>query len=263
MPKPRASVLTAVLLLTVGYSPSVFAALDMFLDLGADVPGESTDTVHTNQADVLAWSWGMFNPGTTHLGGSTNVSKANFQDLSLTKYVDTASPKLLLRCANGAHIPKATLFVRTTGTNPVEYIKVTLTEVLLSSVSTGGSGGEDRLTENVSLNFARVQLDYTSTAPPGPEDSFGWDIPGNFETIPRPVGDLISTLFYTNGAPVARLTWISTAGANYQVWAATNVNAAFQKYGSPTPSAGTGITSVTVPADALRKFFRIETLPVQ
>ena len=36
-----------------------------------------------------------------------------------------------------------------------------MTKVMITSVSTGGSGGEDKLTENVSLNFARGEaVDY-------------------------------------------------------------------------------------------------------
>jgi type VI secretion system secreted protein Hcp len=148
------------------------AALDMFLDIPG-VTGESTRSGHTNQMDVLAWSWGMSNSGTTHNGGTTNTVKADFQDLSVTKYVDNASTQLLLHCANGSHFATATLYVNKTGTN---YLKITLTEVLVVSVSTGGSGGEDRLTENITLNFAKVQFDYTPTTPPGPVVSFGWDI---------------------------------------------------------------------------------------
>jgi type VI secretion system secreted protein Hcp len=42
-------------------------------------------------------------------------------------------------------------------------------EVLITSVSTGGSGGEDRLTENVTLNFAKVTFKYTPQTPTGGE----------------------------------------------------------------------------------------------
>ena len=35
-----------------------------------------------------------------------------------------------------------------------------MTEVMVTSVSTGGSGGEDRLTENVTLNFAKFKFSY-------------------------------------------------------------------------------------------------------
>ena len=43
-------------------------AVDMFLKLG-DVKGESVDGSHKDEIDVLAWSWGMSQSGTTHMGG--------------------------------------------------------------------------------------------------------------------------------------------------------------------------------------------------
>jgi type VI secretion system secreted protein Hcp len=55
--------------------------------------------------------------------------------------------------------------------------------VLIGSVSTGGSGGEDRLTENVTLNFAKVSVDYTAQDEKGkaksPPHSMTWDIAKN------------------------------------------------------------------------------------
>jgi type VI secretion system secreted protein Hcp len=262
MLKSRASVLAAVLLVMFGYSTSLRAAVDMFLDI-TGIPGESTDPIHTNQVDVLAWSWGMYNSGTTR---SAVAGKSTFQYLNLTKYVDKASPLLMLHCANGGPISKVTLYVRKAGVIPIEYIKLQLTNVLVSSVSTGGSGGEDKLTENISLNFAKLQLDYIPTKPDGSADtpfSFRWDIPGISGTVISPVGGLISTLTYTNGAPKASLTWNSIAGVNYQVWTASDLKTTFQPYGSPTISAGDGTTSVTVPANAIKMFFRIETLSSQ
>ncbi len=100
---------------------------------------------------------------TMHQGGGGGGGKANVQDLSFTKYVDASSHALLLACSNGEHLTKANLVVRKAGGKgtPVEYIKIEMTEVLVTSVSTGGSGGEDRLTENVSLNFSKVKFEYT------------------------------------------------------------------------------------------------------
>ena len=72
--------------------------------------------------------------------------------------------------------------MRKAGATPIEYIKIELTEVLVSAVSTGGSGGEDRLTENVTLNFAKVKFDYVPAKPDGSPDTaitFTWDIPLN------------------------------------------------------------------------------------
>ena len=94
---------------------------------------------------MLAWSWGMSNSGSAHLGGGSGAGKVNVQDLSFTKYIDNSSPDLMLACCNGKHFDSALLVVRKAGEKPLEYLKVTMTEVLITSVSTGGSGGEDRL----------------------------------------------------------------------------------------------------------------------
>ena len=161
----------------------VHAAMDMYLDLGTDIPGESTAIGHQGQVDVLAWSWGMSNPATVSTGGTT-AGKATFQDLSLTKYVDKASPKLMLNLAKGTHIPKVILYVLKTGgkAGTINYIKITLEEVLVTSLSTGGSGGEDRLTENITLNFSKILYEYFPTKLDGTADTaipFTWDLSAN------------------------------------------------------------------------------------
>lgn len=156
-------------------------AVDMFLKIPG-VDGESKDKVHTKEIDILAWSWGLSNSGSAHMGGGAGAGKVNVQDVSFTKYVDSASPKLVLACCTGGHYNDVSLTVRKAGGTPVEYIKIKFEEVLVSSISTGGSGGEDRLTENLTLNFAKFSLDYT------PQDDTGkggtaipaqWDIAAN------------------------------------------------------------------------------------
>jgi type VI secretion system secreted protein Hcp len=157
-------------------------AVDMFLDING-VKGESRDKAHSKQIDVLGWSWGMSNSGSAHVGGGAGAGKVNVQDISVTKYVDSASPALMLACAKGTHFDKATLTVRKAGgTSPVEYVTITMDEVFITSVSTGGSGGDDRLTENVGLNFAKVNLYYTPQTEKGAKGTdiaFKWDIAAN------------------------------------------------------------------------------------
>ena len=87
-----------------------------------------------------------------------------------------------MACCNGTHYDEATLVVRKAGGSPVEYIKLKLQEVLITSVSTGGSGGEDRLTENITLNFAKFNLDYTPQDDKGAAGTAipaGWDVAAN------------------------------------------------------------------------------------
>jgi type VI secretion system secreted protein Hcp len=156
-------------------------AVDMFLKIDT-IKGESSDHKHGGEINVLAWSWGMSNSGSAHLGAGAGSGKVNVQDLSITKYIDKSSTDLMLAACNGKHFKEALLTVRKAGEKPLEYLKIKLTEVLVTSVSTGGSGGEDRLTENVSLNFAKVELAYTPQKADGSGDAtltMSWDIAKN------------------------------------------------------------------------------------
>ena len=156
-------------------------AVDMFIKFNG-LDGEAIDKTHSNEIDVLAWSWGMSQSGTTHMGSGGGSGKASYQDLSVTKYVDLASPVLMLYCADGNHFAKATLIVRKAGKKPLEYLIIKMKDVIITSVSTGGSGGEDRLTENVSLNFASVEVGYREQKDDGGGEApkeFKWDIREN------------------------------------------------------------------------------------
>ncbi|MGQ0697751.1 MAG: Hcp family type VI secretion system effector [Panacagrimonas sp.] len=158
-------------------------ALDMFLTLDG-VKGESqdADSKFKEQIDILAWSWGMSNSGTFHQGGGGGAGKANVQDISVTKYVDKSSDDIHLACLNGKHYKEATISVRKAGEKPYEYITILMTKVLITSVSTGGSGGEDRLTENISLNFAKVAFNYNQQNEKGgvvKAGEYTFDIAGN------------------------------------------------------------------------------------
>jgi len=158
-------------------------AVDMFIKIEG-VPGESRDSVHGKEIDVLAWAWGMSQSGTTHLGMGSGAGKVNVQDLSFTKYVDKSSPLLMLFCANGKHVTEATLVVRKAGEKPVEYLTIKMKDLIVTSLSTGGSGGEDRLTENVSLNFGEVEIKYIEQKTDGSEGDkpeFKWKIAENVQ----------------------------------------------------------------------------------
>jgi type VI secretion system secreted protein Hcp len=160
-------------------------AVDMFIKIG-NIEGESKDDKHAKEIDVLAWSWGLSQSGNAHLGTGAGSGKVSVQDISITKYVDKATTPLILAASKGTHYDKAVLTVRKAGDSPLEYIKITLEDLIVSSLSTGGSGGEDRLTENVSLNFAKFKVEYTeqdAKGGAGKTSTAAWDIPAN-----KPIG---------------------------------------------------------------------------
>ena len=158
-------------------------AVDILIKIEG-VDGESVIQDHEDEIDVLAWSWGMSQSGSMHVGGGAGSGKVNIQDVSLTKYVDKASPSLMRACCNGEHLTEATLTIRKAGKDALDYLKIKMSPVLVTSLSTGGSGGEDRLTENVSLNFAKVEVGYTPQKPDGTGDaeiSLIWNVEKNVE----------------------------------------------------------------------------------
>lgn len=156
-------------------------AVDMFLFIDG-LEGESKDKTHADEIDVLAWSWGSSNNGTMHVGGGGGSGKASVQDLSVTKYVDKSSKGLMEYCVTGKHFPSGKLTVRKAGGEPLEYIVIEMEHLLITSVSTGGSGGEDRLTENISINFKIVTYNYVPQKEDGTGDAaltFAWNIAEN------------------------------------------------------------------------------------
>ncbi len=159
-------------------------ALDMFLVINGEISGESQDKKYgpLKAIDLLAWSWGLSQSGSFHSGGGGGAGKANFQDISVTKWIDKASPILMLYCANGDHFVDAKIVVRKAGKTPVEYLTIVMKKVMITSVSTGGSGGEDKLTENVSFNFAECEVHYIeqkADGAAGDKPSFKWNIAEN------------------------------------------------------------------------------------
>ena len=170
-------ILLSIFLFTilVGFSfQDVFAAVDMFLKIEG-VEGESKDKAHGKEIDILSLNWSTAMQS-SRAGGGTG--KASVEELSVTKYIDKATPKLFESLVTGKHIAEAKIVVRSAGGNPVEYLKYTLKDIMVSSYSTGGSSEEDRPTENVSFSYGKVEVEYTELNPDGTPKQVivqGWD----------------------------------------------------------------------------------------
>ena len=156
-------------------------AVDMFIKIGS-LKGESADHKHKEEIDVLSWSWGLENHAMGHVAGGSGTGKVNVQDINFVKYIDKSTPDLVLACAKGTHIPEAKLTVRKAGNQPLEYLVITLSDVFITNLHTGGAHGQDRLTENISLNFAKVKVDYKEQLPSGlagASPTMTWDVRAN------------------------------------------------------------------------------------
>jgi len=83
--------------------------------------------------------------------------------VTCAKELDKASPKIMEALVTGQSIPRVDIHLtRDTAAGEVVYYKYELTNVLISSYSTGGSASGDPLpTEQISLNFEQIKLIYS------------------------------------------------------------------------------------------------------
>jgi type VI secretion system secreted protein Hcp len=137
---------------------------DMFLLVkGAKsglIKGESQDTVHANEIDVVSWSWGMQARPT--LGGGTASGKAVINDLRIVKRVDSASTPLMSALRSNEMITKAVLTLRKAGKSPLEFLKITIEQGRLTglSIEAGSRNASPDLFEDLTFSFNKITVEY-------------------------------------------------------------------------------------------------------
>jgi type VI secretion system secreted protein Hcp len=158
------------------------AVVDYFLKIDG-IEGESGDHKHKGEIELDSWSWGSTNSGSHHSGGGGGAGKVSMQDFHFVMRCNKASPKLLLANAGGDHIKSAILTCRKAGKDQQEFLKITLSDLLVSSYQTGGSAHGDIIpTDQISLNFAKIEYGYKEQKPDGTlggEVKAGWDLKAN------------------------------------------------------------------------------------
>ena len=156
------------------------AAVDYFLKIDG-IPGESRDSKHKGEIELESFSWGAtqaLHPGG---GGGGGAGKVQMQDFHFVMSMNKASPKLFLACASGQHLKHATLVARKAGKDQQEFLLYKFTDVLISSYQTGGT--DDVIpVDQVSFNFAKIEIEFRSQKPDGsvgPAEKAAWDVAKN------------------------------------------------------------------------------------
>src|SRR5437867_6223278 len=106
----------------VAPAPGLAGANDYFLKIDG-IEGESFDSKHKGEIDVLSFSWGASQTGTLTAGGGGGAGKVQMQDMKFVMKVNKASPRLMLACATGQHMKGAILTARKAGRDQQEYLK--------------------------------------------------------------------------------------------------------------------------------------------
>ncbi|MFC0400779.1 Hcp family type VI secretion system effector [Paraburkholderia rhizosphaerae] len=134
-------------------------AQDIFIKING-IDGESQDSAHKNEIEVRSWGWHISQQSNMHMGSGGGAGKATVDDLAFEHLVDRASPNLMKYCLTGKHVDQAVLTVRKAGGNPLEYLKITMSDVIVTQVQPSGSNGDNGIREQVRLSFAKVKQEY-------------------------------------------------------------------------------------------------------
>jgi len=143
-------------------------AFDAFLNFDG-IKGESQDDKHKDWIEIQSFNWELTQPATGPGGGGGTSAKPSITEITVTKKIDVASPQLMRSCATGQHIKTAILSCRTSDTNQ-DFLKITFQNILISGFVQGGHAGSEQETaptEQISLNFSKLQLSYTPASPDG------------------------------------------------------------------------------------------------
>jgi type VI secretion system secreted protein Hcp len=159
-------------------------AQDIFLKIDG-ITGESQDSKHKDEIEVLSWHWEIEQDSTMHSGSGGGAGKATVKDLVFVHNIDRASPNLMKYSLTGQHIDQAVLVMRKAGGNPLEYLTITMSDVLITGVQPTGNNSDTSSPEQVTMSFAKVQQEYTvqnAQGGSGGTVTASYDIKGNKES---------------------------------------------------------------------------------
>lgn len=126
------------------------------------IDGEATDKNHDKWIDVISIDWGAAKPSTSATGerlmrpeyGAGGPPGSGPGTLTITKRVDRASPALSRRKQKKRRMEKVIVDAKGGGARAT-YIKYELTNVMITSYTTSGSGAN--MTETITLNYQKIR----------------------------------------------------------------------------------------------------------
>jgi type VI secretion system secreted protein Hcp len=145
-------------------------AYDMFLEIQG-IQGDSTDAMHAKWIEINSYSHrvsqaigGALSAQGVHTGG-----RADHDDFAMTKRLDSATPPLSLHCCNGKHIPQIVFELCRAMGDKTMFMKYTMKDVIVASISPSGSGDTDDPLpmEELTFRYGAIQWEYVPTDPTG------------------------------------------------------------------------------------------------
>jgi type VI secretion system secreted protein Hcp len=152
---------------------------DIYVEFGsaADIKGETTDEIHKSRngaaIEVSSFRHEILQPksSTASTAGGHSAERTEHGELLFTKEIDLASTKLWQACSAGTIYNDVVVYFyralggkNTTGSGAntrVNYLKIELKNVLVSSVNTSIISGSELPTEVFGLKYSAIKWTYS------------------------------------------------------------------------------------------------------
>lgn len=128
------------------------------------VDGEALDKDHKGWSDLASFGQGLHQPGGGATGATRRRGDVIMDDITCSKELDKASPKIAESICKGKVYPKVEIDVTASYTDAgrLTYYRYEMKNVLVTSYNIGGAGqAEDVPMEDFSLNYEEIKVTYT------------------------------------------------------------------------------------------------------
>jgi len=152
----------------------------LVMKMDPEIRGTCSLEKYAGMLELLSFSHGVAMQITGDISNTERTSgRPNHQDFTITKYLDEASPKLNEACCKGDTFKTVEITVgRNDKGTVIPLIKYTLKNVVLSSISVGGGGG-DKPVETVTMNYNQITWDFHAQKAEGEQVKTSWDVVKN------------------------------------------------------------------------------------
>lgn len=156
-------------------------AISLYMKIDG-VSGECPNAAYKEYIELDSFHWGASQPSSMATGGGGSSGKVSFHDLTAVGKMDKAYPTVMQQMANGKHFATVEIKGAKMGTGQMEYLKITLSDVLITSADVSGANGAE-IVANYSFQAAKIKWWYQAQDDKGAKQGgpvdFGWDIKSN------------------------------------------------------------------------------------
>lgn len=126
---------------------------------------------------LLGLTYGFGNSGAFAGGGGASSGKATTSGLTIERYIDSRSSKLVLGTLTGQHFPEIKLILRRGSDNPQPFLEIKLSDVMVSSYANRG-GARERVCFSYAKFEQKVNV-FDSAGKQVGSTKAGWDVKAN------------------------------------------------------------------------------------